>query len=64
MMKINVYSVDCRPTEPLHVMAVRYRPNTVLPPGGVTLILTHALGLHKVRAGLYLPWHTRLFRYV
>ena len=42
------FQVDCRPVEQLVVTAVRYRPEAPGPADGLTLILAHGLGVHKV----------------
>ena len=42
------FQVDCRPVEQLVVAAVRYRPEAPGPADGLTLILAHGLGVHKV----------------
>ena len=47
-MKAVYYQADCRPLEQLHVTAVRYRPDKE-PIDGVTLVLAHGGGMHKVR---------------
>ena len=51
------FQVDCRPVEQLFVTAVRYRPEAPGPAGGLTLILAHGLGVHKVslQPDMHLP---------
>ena len=46
-MKVSTYLFDPRPAEPLQVTAVCYRPENP-PTSGITLILAHATGSHKV----------------
>ena len=46
------FQVDCRPVEQLYVTAVRYRPAEVAGPAdGLTLVLAHAVGVHKASSG-------------
>ncbi|KLO12044.1 hypothetical protein SCHPADRAFT_941536 [Schizopora paradoxa] len=45
-MKADYFTFDGRPTEPLQICAVRYRPDNP-PADGVTLILGHAVSVHK-----------------
>lgn len=52
-LKADNFQVDCRPTENLHVTAVRYQPENPGPADGVTLVLAHGLGVHKVRCASF-----------
>ena len=51
-MKTYTYVHDARPSYPFRVTAVRWTPDDIIV-DGLTLVLAHANGLHKVRVEVW-----------